>query len=117
MAGSLPGRCGRRIVCVGNVRPEKDHVSLVRALALVVDEVPDAHLLIVGSDRNHSRYVKAVRDEISRHGLEKHVTLIGARDDVPRILHACDIGVLSSISEGLPLALRAVAIRAFRDVA
>ena len=33
------------------------------------------------------------------------VTWLGARSDVPAILRGCDIGVLSSASEGLPLAL------------
>ena len=37
--------------------------------------------------------------------LTNNVTWLGPRNDVPAILQNCDIGVLSSISEGLPLAL------------
>jgi glycosyltransferase involved in cell wall biosynthesis len=33
------------------------------------------------------------------------VTLFGIRQDVPEILRGCDIGILSSTSEGLPVAL------------
>jgi glycosyltransferase involved in cell wall biosynthesis len=37
--------------------------------------------------------------------LSQQVTILGPRDDVPRILAECDIGVLSSTSEGLPVSL------------
>lgn len=32
---SLPGRRGSRIVCVANLRPEKDHLTLLRAMRIV----------------------------------------------------------------------------------
>src|SRR5262249_26337320 len=43
--------------------------------------------------------------EAGRPGLCGHVTCLGQRTDVPAILRGCDVGVLSSASEGLPLAL------------
>ena len=46
-----------------------------------------------------------VQERIQQHGLESHVFLLGSRSDVPSILSGCDIGVLSSASEGMPLAL------------
>ena len=104
-APSLPGRPGRRIVCVGNIRPEKDHVTLIRAMARVVADVPDAHLLIVGAKREKTSCFRLVTAEIVEQGLEQHVSLLGARDDVAGILKSCDVGVLSSTSEGLPVSL------------
>lgn len=103
-ATGLPGAAGARIVCVANLRPQKDHISLVRAMKSVVREVPRTHLLLVGgaSDGPHEA---SVRREIEEHGLAAHVTLLGEREDVPAILRACDMGVLASASEGLPLAL------------
>jgi glycosyltransferase involved in cell wall biosynthesis len=37
-----------RIVCVAQLRPQKDHITLLRAMALLVQQVPTAHLLLVG---------------------------------------------------------------------
>jgi glycosyltransferase involved in cell wall biosynthesis len=100
----LPGQPGKRIVCVANLRPEKGHLILIDALREVVTVEPQACVLIVGSDANRSHTTK-IRERIHHHGLENHVFILGSRSDVSSILCACDIGVLPSISEGLPLAL------------
>ncbi len=101
---ALPGATGRRIVCVANFRPEKDHLTLVQAIALVVHVYPDVQVLLVGAAIEPD-YLVQVRKEIERCGLTNHISILGPRNDVPAILKACDIGVLSSASEGLPLAL------------
>ncbi|GAA5507349.1 glycosyltransferase [Novipirellula caenicola] len=100
----LPGSRGTRIVCVANVRPVKDHLTLVRAMQRVVGIYPDAHLLLVGAHPD-ANYLTQVQREIQIQGLQSHVTLMGIREDVSSILHCCDIGVLSSTSEGLPVSL------------
>ncbi|MFN2513877.1 MAG: glycosyltransferase [Pyrinomonadaceae bacterium] len=101
---ALPGKAGGRIVCVANFRPQKDHRTLLHAMGLVIQQERDAHLLLVGagSDQN---YLELVQKDIARHELGGHVSLLGQRRDIPALLRACDIGVLSSASEGLPLAL------------
>jgi glycosyltransferase involved in cell wall biosynthesis len=104
LAQDLPGSSGNRIVCVGNLRLQKDHLTLIRAMAVVRDHHPAAHLLIAGApldvDLAHS-----LGREVRRLRLEENVTFLGQVDDVASILPICDIGVLSSLSEGLPLAL------------
>jgi len=100
----LPGKAGARIICVANLQAEKDHLTLLRALALVVRRMPVAHLLLVGAGSD-PRYVELLRQEIASQNLGQHVSLLGQRLNVPDLLRACDIGVLSSASEGLPLAL------------
>lgn len=102
---TLPGTPGRRIVCVASLYPLKDQLGLVRAMPIVLDQVPDAHLILVGADWPGSVYANAVRQEIEQLGLENSVTLLGVRRDIAAILTACDVGVLSSVSEGLPVAL------------
>jgi glycosyltransferase involved in cell wall biosynthesis len=101
---SLPGNSGSRIVCVANLRAQKDHLTLVRAMALVTRQVPSATLLVVGS-AIEAEYSELVKKEIAQQGLGRNISLMGERQDVYAILKACDIGVLSSASEGLPLAL------------
>jgi glycosyltransferase involved in cell wall biosynthesis len=100
----LPGEQGKRLVCVANFRPQKDHPNLLRAMSMAAAQVPGAHLFLVG-DSADPAYVAAVRAQISELNLDNSVTYMGPRNDVPAILRGCDIGVLGSASEGLPLAL------------
>jgi len=100
----LPGTPGSRIVCVANIRPQKDHFNLLQAMLVLKAKFPGAHLLLVG-DFADREYCDSVLREISQLGLGGHVTYLGARHDVPAILRSCDIGVLGSLSEGLPLSL------------
>lgn len=100
----LPGEPGYRIAQVANLRPQKDHAMMIRAMAEIAREEPRAHLLLIGQAGDDA-YARGIRAQIERAGLEAHVTLLGARDDVPALLSQCDVGVLSSQSEGLPLAL------------
>jgi len=100
----LPGKSGARIVNVANFRSEKDQLTLLRAMALVIRQMPAAHLLLVGAAVDPS-YFDLMKKEITRQGLGQHVSLLGLRSDVPAILQSCDIGVMSSASEGLPMAL------------
>jgi glycosyltransferase involved in cell wall biosynthesis len=100
----LPGQKGRRIACLANLRPQKDHATLLRAMAILVRRVPDAHLLLIGGGSDES-YRTAVQEQIVRDRLTGHVSLLGQRLDVAAILRGCDIGVLSSHIEGFPLVL------------
>ena len=103
-APELPGAPGNRIVCVANLRPQKDHLTLVRAMALAAEQAPEAHLVMVGAVINQD-YCAQIKNEISRLKLDRRITILGEQRDVPAILRGCDIGVLSSASEGLPMAL------------
>ena len=100
----LPGTPGGRIVCVASLRPQKDHETLLAAHAQVVRQVPKAHLLLVGGTGD-ARYEAGLRQMVDRLALGRYVSFLGHRDDVSAILRAADIGVLSSASEGFPLAL------------
>ncbi|MCG3148777.1 MAG: N-acetyl-alpha-D-glucosaminyl L-malate synthase [Verrucomicrobiae bacterium] len=91
----LPGKPGSRIVCVANLRPEKDHLTLLAAMR----ELPAAQLIMVGQAGN-AEYLERVKA-----ALPANAIWLGARPDVAAILRGCDVGVLSSASEGLPLAL------------
>ncbi|MEA2558546.1 MAG: hypothetical protein QOH06_50 [Acidobacteriota bacterium] len=93
----LPGTPGLRVVCVANLRAQKDHLTLLRAMARV-----DAHLLLAGADVEPA-YAARVREEAS--ALGDRVTFLGSRSDIPDLLRGCDVGVLSSASEGFPLSL------------
>jgi glycosyltransferase involved in cell wall biosynthesis len=93
-----------RIVCLANFRPQKDHENLFAAMELVAAKHPTARLLLVGREGD-AAWAEHLRGEIVRRGLARRVAWLGERTDVSEILRACELGVLASRSEGLPLAL------------
>jgi glycosyltransferase involved in cell wall biosynthesis len=103
-APTLPGVPGARLVCVANWREQKDHLTLLHAFEFVLQRMPAAHLFLVGAE-NDGPYGDQIRRELARQALNGSVSVLGSRSDVPAILAECDVGVLSSVSEGLPLAL------------
>ena len=115
-AAGLPGQAGSRVVCVANLRPEKDHLNLLAAMRLVANEVPAAHLLLVGREDN-AEYRDRVLQAMQQKELAGRVTWLGPRADVSAVLRGCDIGVLSSVSEGLPLSLLEYGMHALPAVA
>jgi len=100
----LPGGEGPKVVCVANLRAHKDHLSLIRAMDEVHAAHPSTRLLLAG-DEPDPAVAAAVRSEVARLGLDDVVTLLGSRADVAALLARCQLGVLSSSSEGFPLAL------------
>ena len=85
----------RVIVQVANVMPDKDHATLLAAAALLMQQRDDVHLVVVGRDTDSQAMAQAVRGA----GLAGAVTLAGHRDDVPALLAAADVFVLSTKSE------------------
>tara|TARA_R110002072_G_scaffold29572_2_gene93325 strand:+ start:2635 stop:3711 length:1077 start_codon:yes stop_codon:yes gene_type:complete len=100
----LNGVSGKRVVCLANLRPQKDHFTLINAFKSVVELYPEWTLHCVGKDFNDD-YSKNVKSKITAKGLSESVFLYGSKPDVYNILSQCEIGVLSSKSEGLPIAL------------
>ena len=74
--------------------PQKDHRALLDALGRVATVGRRFHTVLVGHGVDEVQ--PALRDALQVHGLTARVTLAGARRDVPDILHALDLHVLSS---------------------
>lgn len=84
---------------VGRLSPEKNHTMLVSAVAPLLAQ--GCHLVIAGGGSE----VLRLQAQIARLPGSDHVHLLGERRDVARVLAALDVFALSSITEGLPLAL------------
>lgn len=82
---------------VGRVAVEKNQALFVRALAPLLG--PGAHLVIAGD----GPLMPSLRELTTTLGVAAYVHLLGVRHDVPAILCALDVFVLSSLTEGLPL--------------
>ena len=84
---------------IAALRPEKNHALFLRIAERVVAEIPEAAFLIVGDG--------PCRDELVRlqHqlGLSDHVRFLGTRHDIPQVLSAMDVFVLTSHNEANPV--------------
>jgi glycosyltransferase involved in cell wall biosynthesis len=87
-----------RIVSVGRFAFPKDFVTLVDALDRIRTEYRAA---LVGEGPEWPDVATAVRQR----GLSERVELLGTRHDVPELLAATDVFVLSSRSEALPISI------------
>jgi len=88
-------------IMVGRLDALKDHATALRAAAAVVARHPNFRLRIVGDGDERDRLL-ALRAEL---GLERYVELMGTRSDIPALLAESGMFVISSVSEGVPLAL------------
>ncbi|MBI3408467.1 MAG: glycosyltransferase [Planctomycetes bacterium] len=79
----------------------KDHATAVRTFERVLAKRPDSWLLLVGEGPEEPKIRKLVDD---RH-LQERVRFLGLRTDIPRLLAAADMFLLTSNSEGIPLTL------------
>ena len=83
---------------VAALRPEKQHTMLIEAWNIVVQSIPEALLVVVG-DGVVRPDIEAKTKEL---GIESNVRLLGTRHDVPEVLSAMDLKVLSSKMEANP---------------
>jgi glycosyltransferase involved in cell wall biosynthesis len=97
----LPGMDGFLILNAARLVPEKGHRVLLQAAARVLRDFPNALFAIAGDGP-----LRADLTELAAElGIPHQVKLLGSRTDIPELLAASDLFVLSSLTEGLPMAL------------
>ena len=90
------------IGAIGNVRTPKAYDVLLRAARKLVDRSQRFRLLIAGDCGNDlGRQLEQLKRDL---GIERHVTFLGLRADVSRLLNNLDVFVLSSHTEGFSIA-------------
>lgn len=77
---------------VAMLRPEKAHGVFLKAAQEVLRQIPNSHFFIIGEGPERSR-LEAFAREV---GIAEQVHFLGARQDVPAVLHSLDVTVLSS---------------------
>ncbi|MFP4845650.1 glycosyltransferase [Winogradskyella sp. PE311] len=100
----LKGIDGKRILCLANLREQKNHSMLLEAFSIVKVKYKDWSLHCVGKDFNDD-YSNSFFKKIEELNLKDGVHFYDSKSDILNIMKQCEIGVLSSKSEGLPLAL------------
>lgn len=85
---------------VGRMNPLKHPENFLRAAAILVARGHNARFVMAGAGLRADN--QQILGELGSLGVDKRVTLLGPRRDVPQLMNAFDIFVLSSRVEGLP---------------
>jgi glycosyltransferase involved in cell wall biosynthesis len=101
-ASAYPDKVGgadvRQVITVANLRPEKDHETLIAAAAELATSCPNLRYQIVGDGPR-----RKVLEQLARtRGVDHLFEFLGHREDVPALLAAADVFVLPSRSEAFP---------------
>ncbi|GLC87317.1 glycosyl transferase [Lysinibacillus piscis] len=88
------------ILHVGRWDPLKDYPNLLASMRLLQQRGQDFYLFLVGLDIDEAnqQLLALIRQE----KLSDYVWLLGCREDIPQLMAAADVLVLSSAGEGLP---------------
>lgn len=87
------------LVYVAELNENKNQASLLDMMAIICKERNDVTLLLVGSGTLEEQ----LKEKAKKLKIDNKVIFAGYRNDVSRILHACDVAVPSSIREGFGL--------------
>ena len=83
---------------IGRLVPTKDHFNLIEAFNKAKTSIPSAELLIVGN----GLLLPQLKERALQMPCADSIHFLGRRDNIPELLKAMDVFVLSSIAEGMP---------------
>ena len=87
------------LTCVARLDKNKNQEFLINAMEKLVETNSHFHLLLVGPDELNGYYQKIVKEK----NLNRNISFLGRREDIPEILSISDIVVSASHREGLPV--------------
>jgi glycosyltransferase involved in cell wall biosynthesis len=82
-------------------KPQKAPLDFIKTAALLKKDYPQVKFILVGDGMLR----KAITKAIYRYQLEGEIFLLGWRSDIPVLLSSFDIFLLTSLWEGLPIAV------------
>jgi glycosyltransferase involved in cell wall biosynthesis len=88
-------------VCVARFAAQKNHALLLKSFAHGPALDPCAHLVLVGEGNLRAN----LEEQVGRLNLAGKIHFLGQRSDIPDVLSAMDVFVLSSDYEGNPLSV------------
>ncbi len=91
------------ILTVAEMTPNKNHITVLRALSLLKDkeEFKNIHYLICGRGVTRA----SLEDSANALGISDHVNFLGYRTDAPQLYRCSDMFAFVSFREGLSVAL------------
>jgi glycosyltransferase involved in cell wall biosynthesis len=89
---------------VGVLSVRKGQKYIIKAMGQFIKKVPEARLLILGSEISHEKdTANEIYELIKDSKLEKYVKIVSPRDDVNKIYNLFSLYAMASISEGQSL--------------
>ncbi|PQQ32352.1 glycosyl transferase [Photorhabdus luminescens] len=86
---------------VGRLHDPKDYPNLLYAFSILLERKPLSYLIIAGNGPLIDKLIRLA----TKLNIIKNVHFLGARNDIPALMSACDTFVLSSKYEGCPLVI------------
>ena len=86
---------------VAALRPEKNHLLFVESASEVLNQIENAHFVIVGQGQEQP----AIEARIKELGITDRVHLAGCTHDVPGVLSMMDLFALTSHNEASPVSI------------
>ncbi|OTG90615.1 glycosyltransferase [Acinetobacter sp. ANC 3832] len=90
------------LLAVGRLHEAKDYPNLFNAIEILFKEHSESkyiHLFVVGDGNLKSEFEKLITDK----KLKERIHLLGRRNDIPELMSAADVFILSSSFEGFGL--------------
>lgn len=100
----LKGIDGKRIICLANLRIQKNHLLLLEVAKKLKISHADWSFHLVGKDFQDD-YSAKLKSEIETNNLNESVFIYGSKQDTNYCLSQVEIGILTSQSEGLPVSV------------
>ena len=87
-----------KILNIGRLTDQKDHLTLIEALNLLKNEGYKFKLYIIGRGYNYNRILSTIKN----YKLNKYIKLAGFKKNAYEFMNAANLFILSSRYEGLP---------------
>jgi glycosyltransferase involved in cell wall biosynthesis len=88
---------------IANLKPTKGYEYFIRCCEILSKEYEKIKFLIIGEGTEE--FEDNITQKVRKLGLENHLLFLGFREDIAELLQILDVFVLSSLSEGMSLAI------------
>jgi glycosyltransferase involved in cell wall biosynthesis len=91
------------VLMVACFRKQKDHQTAIKALKYIIDQknLTDIHFTFAGDGPQRQQ----IEQLIAEYQIASHITLLGEVSDIEACYNHCDMVILPTFYEGLPIAL------------
>lgn len=86
------------ILMIAEINKNKNHIQMIKAIEILKEKGIAAKVICAG----RGPLLENMKEEIRNRNLDKNIFMLGFRKDVPKLIAACDVGMLLSYREGLP---------------
>lgn len=83
---------------IGRMSKQKNHKFIIQVFSALLRKNKNAHLLLVGEGELYN----AIYNDVKNRKIEKYVSFLGVRSDVPQLLSIIDVILFPSLYEGMP---------------